>query len=90
MASNKIVSQRLIAKLSITFFLLVVLMGASYMLITVYFTNKYVDESSQKINASLANHLIEEKFQQASPFLEDGSVNKELFGDFNARHDGRE
>lgn len=33
------------------------------------------------MNAEIANHLINEKFQDASPFLEDGQVNKPLFGD---------
>ena len=28
----------------------------------------------------LQNHLIEEKFKDASPFKEDGTVNKDLFG----------
>lgn len=68
-------------KLSITFFLLVVLMGVSYVFTTMYFTKRHFQETSQKLNISLADHLIEEKFQNASPFLEDGSVNKPLFGD---------
>jgi len=74
-------TNRLIAKLSISFLLLVLLMGATYVLITTYYTNRYFDETSQQLNAGLAGHLIEEKFQNASPFLEDGSVNKALFGD---------
>ena len=46
-----------------------------------YLTNKHFEERSQKLNSELANHLIEEKFQGNSPFLDDGSVNKPLFGD---------
>ena len=61
--------------------LTILLVGAGYIVITFYFTNKYFEESSQKLNANLADHLIEEKFQNATPFLEDGSVNKPLFGD---------
>ena len=79
-ASNTL-SNTLIKKLGVVFFLLVVLMGTSYTLISIYFTNKHFEERSQKLNAQLANHLIEEKFQGNSPFLEDGSVNKALFGD---------
>jgi len=81
MAKNKTLTNQLMIKLSLTFFLLVVLMGVSYTLITIYFTKRNFQEISQKLNVSLAEHLIEEKFQNASPFLEDGSVNKPLFGD---------
>ncbi len=81
MTKRKTVSNRLIRKIAMMFFLLVLLMGTSYILTTIYFTNKHFEERSQKLNAQLANHLIEEKFQGASPFLEDGEVNKALFGD---------
>jgi len=81
MKKELVLSNRFIAKLSISLLLLIVLMGSAYIFITVYFTNKYMEETAQKLNAPLANHLIEEKFQQAPPFLEDGSVNKEIFGD---------
>ncbi len=75
------VSQRLITKIMASFLLLMMLVGVCYVFITFYFTNKYFEETSQKLNAEVANHLINEKFQNASPFLEDGSVNKPLFGD---------
>ena len=78
---NQALSVRLIRKIMIAFLLLILLVGVGYVSITFYFTNKYFAETSQKLNAELANHLIEEKFQQATPFLEDGSVNKPLFGD---------
>ncbi len=81
MKKDKTLSNRLIKKLGFAFFFLVVLMGTSYILISVYLTNKHFEERSQKLNAQLANHLIEEKFNGASPFLDDGSVNKPLFGD---------
>ncbi len=61
--------------------MLVMLMGLSYMLISIYLTNKHFEERSQKLNSELANHLIEEKFQGNTPFLENGEVNKPLFGD---------
>jgi len=44
--------------------------------------------TAQRIDAHIADHLIQEMFQNDSPFLEDGSVNESLFSDFNARHDG--
>lgn len=81
MKSTKTITNRLLIKLSITFFLLVVLMGASYVITSVYFTERHFKETAQKLNASLAQDLIDEKFQNASPFLEDGSINKPLFGD---------
>ncbi len=74
-------SVRLIRKIMIAFMLIILLVGAGYVNITIYFTNKFFEEASQKLNSDLANHLIEEKFQDAKPFLEDGSVNKALFGD---------
>jgi len=79
--NKKAVSNKLISKIMITFLLLTMFMGAGYILITYYFTNKFFEETSQKLNAEVASHVIDEKFQNASPFLNDGSVNKELFGD---------
>ncbi|MEP1094443.1 MAG: HAMP domain-containing sensor histidine kinase [Cyclobacteriaceae bacterium] len=81
MSRSKTLSNKLIWKLSIVFSLLVIFMGSSYVVTTIYLTNKHFDERSQKLNAQLANHLIEEKFNDNSPFLDDGSVNKPLFGD---------
>lgn len=78
---NQVITNKLIVKVGLAFFFLIVLMAASFILTTFYFTQKHFQEVSQKLNISLANHLIEEKFQNESPFLEDGSVNKALFGD---------
>lgn len=76
-------SARLVKKLGISFFLLILVMGTLYVFISIYFMNKYFQETSQRLNAHLANHLIEEKFQSggASPVLENGELNKPLFGD---------
>lgn len=57
------------------------MVGLAYVSITAYFSNKYFEETTQRLHGKVANHLIEEKFQNESPFLEDGSVNKPLFGD---------
>lgn len=78
---NNTISNRLVRKIILSFLLLIILIGVSYILLTFYFTTKYLEETSQKINSDVANHLIEEKFQNESPFLADGSVNKSLFGD---------
>jgi signal transduction histidine kinase len=79
--AEKTLTPKLVKKLWAAFIILVLLMGASYMLITSYFANKHHQETTQRLNAEVANHVIAEKFQNASPFLEDGSVNKPLFGD---------
>ena len=79
--NEKTLTPKLVKRLWVAFILLVFLMGASYMLITSYFANKHYQETTQRLHADVANHVIEEKFQNASPFLEDGSVNKPLFGD---------
>lgn len=65
----------------VSFFLLMVLVGGTYVVTTMYFTDRFVQKTTQELNSDIANHIIEEKFKDASPFLEDGSVNKELFGD---------
>lgn len=75
------ISNKLYWKLSLTFLVILIMVGLSYVSITAYFSNKFFEESTQLLNAKVANHLIEEKFQNASPFLDDGSVNKPLFGD---------
>ena len=77
----KTLTPKLIKKISIAFGFLVLLMGVSYIFITAYYANKYNKATIQQVNANVANHVIQEKFSNASPFLEDGSVNKPLFGD---------
>ncbi|MAX25685.1 MAG: two-component sensor histidine kinase [Phycisphaeraceae bacterium] len=81
MNTKRTISNQLIYKLGLTFTFLILLIGSAYVLITVYFTNKYFEETSQKLHADMAHHLIEEKFAEDSPFLEDGSINKPIFGD---------
>ena len=79
--SEKTLTPRLVQKLWLAFIALVLLMGISYIFITGYITNKHNEATIQRVNANVADHVIQEKFQNASPFLPDGSVNKELFGD---------
>ena len=81
MSSDNTLTPRLIKKLWLAFIILIVIMGTSYIMVTGYFANKHSEATAQKVNANLANHLIEEKFNNASPFLKDGSVNKAVFGD---------
>ena len=78
---SSLLSNRLIKKLGITFLLFIILMGSVYVMLSVYLSQEFYDETAQRLNANIANHLIEEKFQEAAPILEDGSINKPLFGD---------
>ncbi len=79
--TEKTLTPKLVKKLWVAFILLVLLMGSSYIFITGYLTNKHNQAITQRVNANVAEHVIQEKFQDASPFLADGSVNKALFGD---------
>ncbi|CAA0248485.1 Two-component system sensor histidine kinase [Tenacibaculum maritimum] len=81
MRSSKTLSDRLIKKLILAFSLIIVLMGGIYVATTLYFSQKFYNETSQKLNANVANHLVEEKFKYHSPFLKNGKVNKLLFDD---------
>ena len=78
---DKALTPRLVKKLWLAFIALVVLMGTSYIFITIYFANRHHEATLQRTNAHMAQHVISEKFKDASPFLSDGSVNKALFGD---------
>lgn len=77
----KTLTPKLVKKLWLAFILLVLLMGISYISITSYLANMHNEETTQRLNADVAKHVIDEKFTNASPFLEDGTVNKPLFGD---------
>ncbi len=72
---------RLIKKIALVLAAIILIMGASYVLITGYTLRNYHQASLQRLNADIAQHLIDEKFGGESPFLEDGSPNKALFSD---------
>jgi signal transduction histidine kinase len=78
---EKTLTPRLIKKLWVAFLFIIILMAASYVFITGYLTLNYNQAITQQVNANVAEHVIQEKFENSAPFLEDGSVNKELFGD---------
>jgi signal transduction histidine kinase len=58
-------------RLSATFLLLFILLGLAYTFITSLAANRYFNETTQKLNADVADHLLAE----ISPFV-DGEVNK--------------
>jgi len=78
---NKTVSNKLVSKLIVSFLLIILLAALSYVATTIHFANTYFLETEQRLNAHLAQHLIHEKFQSEQPFLDNGEVNKALFGD---------
>ena len=79
--SNSILSNRLIRKLVLSFLAILVLAGLGYTIATIYLSNNYFYETTQRLHANLAQDLIDEKFVDASPIDSSGTVNKALFGD---------
>ena len=62
MNKEKTLTPKLIKKLWLAFTLLIILMGASYIFITGYLTLNYNEAITQRMNADVANHVIQEKF----------------------------
>jgi signal transduction histidine kinase len=69
------VKDSLFWKISILFFLILVLLGISYTVITISMAKRYSEETTQKLNANVASHML----QEVSPFV-DGKVNEEALG----------
>lgn len=82
MKKETTLTPKLVFKLWFALSLLIIGMAVCYILITNYYSNQHHLATQQEINAPLAQHLIDEKFtDDTPPFLEDGSVNKAVFGD---------
>ncbi|AYB35793.1 sensor histidine kinase [Chryseolinea soli] len=62
-------------KISGFFFLILVMLGVAYTFITIMTAKRYSDETTQKLNANVADQLL----QEVSPFVE-GKVNEESLG----------
>ncbi|HEX5169083.1 MAG TPA: HAMP domain-containing sensor histidine kinase [Cyclobacteriaceae bacterium] len=62
-------------KISLLFFLILVLLGVSYTMITISMAKRYSDETTQKLNANVASAMLLE----VNPFTE-GKVNDEALG----------
>jgi signal transduction histidine kinase len=69
------VKESLIWRISILFFLILVLLGVSYTVITIMMAKRYSDETTQKLNANVASQMLHE----VTPFV-DGKVNEEALG----------
>jgi len=67
--------QSLFWRISVLFFLILVLLGLSYTVITISIAKRYSDETTQRLNA----HVASEMLLEVNPFV-DGAVNKEALG----------
>ncbi len=79
--STAILSNTLIKKLVLSFVAILILAGLGYTIATIYLSNNYFYETTQRLHSNLAKDLIEEKFVDQSPIDSAGTVNKALFGD---------
>ncbi|MFC3881846.1 ATP-binding protein [Algoriphagus namhaensis] len=62
-------------RISLSFIAVLLIVGFSYVLITAYSTQRYFQETTQRLNADVAEYLIKE----VNPF-QDGEVNEEALG----------
>jgi signal transduction histidine kinase len=62
-------------KICMLFFLILVLLGVSYTVITIIMAKRYSDETTQRLNAQVASRMLLE----VNPFV-DGQVNKDALG----------
>ena len=72
---NNFLKKSIFLRLSSALFVLMLIVAISYVLITSYAARNYYLETTQKIHAQVAEHLIHE----VSPF-KDGQVNEEALG----------
>ncbi|MCF2875671.1 MULTISPECIES: ATP-binding protein [unclassified Tenacibaculum] len=75
------VSNKLIKKIKCAFFVIILIIGGVYIYTTFFLLKQFYSQTTQQLNANVATHLVEEKFKNDSPFLENGAVNKSLFND---------
>jgi signal transduction histidine kinase len=79
--NKNILSNRLVKKLTLSFLAILLLAGLGYTAATIYFSNEYFYETTQRLHANLAQDLIDEKFVDTSPIDSTGAINKVVFGD---------
>ena len=63
-------------RLSLGLLCLLLMLGATYVVITTYTVRNYFKETSQKLNRGVAEHTL----QEVHPFTETGEVNQEALG----------
>lgn len=69
------IRESLFWKISILFFLILVLLGVGYTVLTISMAKRYSDETTQRLNASVADRMLLE----VNPFV-DGKVNEDALG----------
>ncbi len=79
--NTNLLSNRLIKRLVLSFLCILIVAGLGYTVATIYLSNNYFHETTQRLHANLAQDLIDEKFVDQSPIDSSGTVNKALFGD---------
>lgn len=62
-------------RISAAFLLILILLGLGYVSITAYFSRKFYQETTQRVNANVAQHMLKE----VAPFV-DTQVNEEALG----------
>ena len=69
------IKESLFWRISLLFFLILLLLGVSYTVITISMAKRYSDETTQRLNADVASHMLLE----VNPFV-NGKVNEEALG----------
>ncbi len=78
MANNSVFArfkESLFWRISILFFLILLLLGVGYTVLTISMAKRYSDETTQRLNANVASHMLLE----VTPFVDD-KVNEEALG----------
>lgn len=68
-------------RILLIFFSVLGLVSSSFTLVSIFEADQFFNETNQYLHHNLADYLIDERFSTVNPFLEDGQVNKPLFGD---------
>ncbi len=69
------IRESLFWRISFVFFLILLLLGVGYTVLTISMAKRYSDETTQRLNANVASHMLLE----VTPFV-DGKVNEEALG----------
>ncbi|TCI91029.1 HAMP domain-containing sensor histidine kinase [Tenacibaculum sp. M341] len=81
MKKSHLLSNKFIIKIGALFLIIILTISVLYIFVTFFLLEKFYSQTTQRLNANVAAHLIEEKFKKSSPFLEDGEINTVLFDD---------
>lgn len=79
--ASEVLTTKFVIKLILTFFFTILMAGIGYTITSIYFSNQYFYQTTQRLNAGIAKDLIKEKFVENHPLDSTGAVNKPLFSD---------